>query len=176
MEAARCLADARSDATRLLVSIRAVFFDLGGTLFSYGSLRSLFGDTLAGVADEHGLDVGRDEIRNAYQVSVMTVMADYVNRPYYLHRDLFAEAHEKMLARLGVPAGQGADSPIAAGGDLVSSWRRDISEDQVARAVEILRLFGLDRFYAEGDLPCAEPAEGTAAIAEGAGRPAGRPS
>jgi len=97
------------------VSIRAVFFDLGGTLFSYASLRDLFGEALAGVADEHGLDVGRDDVRRAYQASVMTVMADYVKRPYYLHRDLFAEAHERMLERLGVPAGQGGQSPIAAG-------------------------------------------------------------
>lgn len=97
------------------MSIRAVFFDLGGTLFSYASLRDLFGEALAGVADEHGLDVGRDDVRRAYQASVMTVMADYVKRPYYLHRDLFAEAHERMLERLGVPAGQGGQSPIAAG-------------------------------------------------------------
>ena len=97
------------------MSIRAVFFDLGGTLFSYASLRSLFGEALGGVADEHGLDVGRDEIRHAYQVSVMSVMSEYVQRPYYLHRDLFAEAHARMLERLGVPREQAGESPIAAG-------------------------------------------------------------
>jgi len=95
--------------------IRAVFFDLGGTLFSYDTLRSLFGEALAGVADAHGLDVDAEEVRRAYQTSVMTVMADYVSRPYYLHRDLFAEAHTSMLERLGVPVEQVSASPIAAG-------------------------------------------------------------
>lgn len=124
------------------MSIRAVFFDLGGTLFSYRSLRDLFGEALAGVPGQHGLEVGRDEVRHAYQVSVMTVMADYVRRPFYLHRDLFAEAHERMLERLGVPAGQGGASPIAAGPQGVG-LERVRPREGTREVLERLRAAGL---------------------------------
>jgi len=97
------------------MSVRAVFFDLGGTLFSYGSLRSVFGRALAGVAREYALDASPDEVRHAYQVSVMTVLSEYADRPYYRHSDLFAEAHARMLERLGVPAAAHRESPVSAG-------------------------------------------------------------
>jgi len=95
--------------------VRAVFFDLGGTLFSYGSLHAVFGDALSGVAREHGLEASLDEVRAAYRRSVLQVMAEFVGRPYYLHRDLFAEAHARMLAALGAAPEAGAASPLAAG-------------------------------------------------------------
>lgn len=45
------------------------------------------------------------------------------------------------------------DSAINSGENLISSWRKSISERQIRRAVDILGLFGLDRIYDEGDLP-----------------------
>ena len=45
------------------------------------------------------------------------------------------------------------DSAIRSGGDLVDSWRTNISNQQIKRAVEILELFGLQTIYGEGDRP-----------------------
>jgi len=97
------------------VSIRAVFFDLGGTLFSFASLEGIFREALAGVAQEHGLAASGDEVRQAYRASMMTAIAERVNQPYYLHGELFAAAHTGMLEQLGVPAAEGAGSILAAG-------------------------------------------------------------
>jgi len=51
------------------------------------------------------------------------------------------------------------DSAINSGEDIVSSWRKGISEEKVRRAVEILTLFGLHKIYAEGDLPLVKGEE-----------------
>lgn len=98
-----------------VVSIRAVFFDLGGTLFSFTSLEGIFREALGGVAREHGLVASRDEVRQAYRASMMTAIAERVGQPYYLHSELFEAAHAGMLERLGVPAAEGAGSVLAAG-------------------------------------------------------------
>ena len=45
------------------------------------------------------------------------------------------------------------DSAIFSGLDLVDSWRNNISDKQITRAVEILSLFGLQAIYGEGYLP-----------------------
>jgi len=119
-----------------------VFFDLGGTLFSYGSLREVFGRALAGVAEEFALDVSADDVRHAYQVSVMTVLSEYAGRPYYRHRDLFAEAHARMLERLGVAGAAGAQGPVAAGPDALG-LAEVTPRDGVRDVLERLRAAGL---------------------------------
>lgn len=94
------------------MSIRAVFFDLGGTLFSYGALRVHFEDALDGFSRALDLSTSPEELRRRYQASVASVMAEYAGRPYYLHRDLFAAAHARLLSDLGVVAGGEAAAPV----------------------------------------------------------------
>jgi hypothetical protein len=50
-------------------------------------------------------------------------------------------------------------SPIMTGGDLIDSWRKHISPEQVKRAVEIMSLFGLDQIYGEESLPNPQGAD-----------------
>ncbi len=45
------------------------------------------------------------------------------------------------------------ESAVVSGGSLIDSWREQITDDQVRRAVEILSLFGLDRIYSQGSMP-----------------------
>jgi hypothetical protein len=45
------------------------------------------------------------------------------------------------------------DSAIVVGGSLIDSWRKQISPEQVERAVEILSLFGLDSIYSRESRP-----------------------
>jgi hypothetical protein len=47
------------------------------------------------------------------------------------------------------------DSPIQNGGDLVSSWMKHITPQETQRAIQLLRLFGLDQIYGSGPLPCS---------------------
>ena len=81
--------------------VAAVFFDFGGTLFSYrrvgGGTGRLIGDAVARLrvtAEPSQVGVAyRDATRDAYQ--------GLGSRPYYLHRDLFAETWRRFALRLG---------------------------------------------------------------------------
>ena len=48
------------------------------------------------------------------------------------------------------------NSAINSGFDLINSWRKTITTDQIQRALRILNLFGLDVIYNDGDLPLVE--------------------
>jgi hypothetical protein len=50
------------------------------------------------------------------------------------------------------------ESAIVSGGDLIDGWRRQISPEQTAHAVEILGLFGLDKIYSQDSMPNASAA------------------
>jgi hypothetical protein len=45
------------------------------------------------------------------------------------------------------------ESSIISGGSLVDSWRSHITKNQLLRAVEILKLFGLDNIYTDESMP-----------------------
>ncbi len=51
------------------------------------------------------------------------------------------------------------DSAVVSGSDLVSSWRKNISDEQVERAYEILSIFGLQKIYNKSDLPLVSGSE-----------------
>ena len=48
------------------------------------------------------------------------------------------------------------DSSIVTGGNLISSWKQHLTNQQIERAMEILNMFGLDRLYSRSKLPCVE--------------------
>lgn len=104
---------------------RAVFFDLGGTLFSYGSINAHFDRVLEEMARGRGVAAPLDELRRAYRIAMATTMASWASRPYYLHRDLFGEAHARFLRSLGVAA-EPADE------DVRFSQGRVLGEPEVA--------------------------------------------
>ncbi|MGQ0669029.1 MAG: sulfotransferase [Actinomycetota bacterium] len=61
---------------------------------------------------------------------------------------------EDVLAHLRDPSATSrTDSAIVTGEDLVNSWRRHVSDEELRRTVEILELFGLDRIYGEDSMP-----------------------
>lgn len=47
-------------------------------------------------------------------------------------------------------------SAIKSGGDLVSSWKKHVTSAQIENALQIVSLFGLDRFYDRGMYPIIE--------------------
>jgi hypothetical protein len=59
-----------------------------------------------------------------------------------------------VIRAVGKPSSQsGKDSAIFSGEDLISSWRKRVGGKQIARAMEILQLFGFEAIYGDGDLP-----------------------
>jgi hypothetical protein len=50
------------------------------------------------------------------------------------------------------------ESAIISGGNLVDNWRKQITDEQIQRAVEILSLFGLDKIYSYESMPDVDSA------------------
>ncbi len=80
---------------------RAVFFDLGGTLFSYRSVGEYFDRVLHELAARRGIEAEPDALRSAYRAAMLSVMGDFMDRDFYLHRDLFAEGRRRFLRQFG---------------------------------------------------------------------------
>jgi HAD superfamily hydrolase (TIGR01509 family) len=80
---------------------RAVFFDFGGTLFSYAQMRPHFDRMLGELARRHAITAPMEEIHRTYRSTVARKMAEFLPRPFYLHRDLFGEVHVDLLTALG---------------------------------------------------------------------------
>ncbi|HBH12703.1 MAG TPA: hypothetical protein DDX29_06290 [Clostridiales bacterium] len=68
----------------------------------------------------------------------------YINRPY----------SSEVIGKTRVPSSVSRkNSAINSGTDLLSSWRKHVSDDQIKSALDILNLFGMDNIYNDGDLP-----------------------
>jgi putative hydrolase of the HAD superfamily len=80
---------------------RAVFFDLGGTLFSYRDVGRWTLDALKGMAEQLGVDAPVREIGMAYRAASHEANGRYVSQPFYMHRDLFRDTFTGFAERLG---------------------------------------------------------------------------
>lgn len=85
---------------------RAVFFDFGGTLFSYAQMRPQFDRMLEELARRHAITAPIEEIRRTYRRAAARRFAEFLPRPFYLHRDLFEAVHVDLLEALGADPGQ----------------------------------------------------------------------
>ena len=94
---------------------RAVFFDLGGTLFSYAEVRPYFDRMLQQLARRHAINAPMEEIRRIYHTTIARKMAEFLPRPFYLHRDLFGEAHDDLLIALGADPNQSVEPGLYEG-------------------------------------------------------------
>jgi len=81
--------------------VRAVFFDLGGTLFSNVQIPRVCTPALVAAAERLGIEEGLAGIGMAFLEATQAVNAAYMKRPYYLHRDLFVDTAKELLANLG---------------------------------------------------------------------------
>ncbi len=86
------------------MTLRAVLFDFGGTLYDYGSLARAEAESLGQLLEWAGIDASPEVLRLARRESARKVFADYLRRPFYLHRDLFRDTLRELLANFGVTA------------------------------------------------------------------------
>lgn len=78
--------------------IETVFFDLGGTLFSYGGR---MGGGIKGVIDTVGIDAPAEDVGRAWRSAADRAGEFYGRQPYFLHRDLFRATLAHFLEHFG---------------------------------------------------------------------------
>lgn len=77
---------------------RAVFFDLGGTLFSYRELEPQVAVLLGDAASRLGVEAADRDLPRAYRAASRAAQREFARQPYYLHRDLFAAGFQGFAA------------------------------------------------------------------------------
>ncbi len=75
--------------------VKAIFFDLGGTLFSYGGRQ---GGGISHVLKSKGIDAAPEEIGRAWQTASARAGEHYGRQRYFLHKDLFRDTLTHFLA------------------------------------------------------------------------------
>jgi len=80
-------------------TIRAVFFDFGGTLFTYELLVETNNSTAAKLARLVGADA--DHATDAYRSGMARAGREFSDKSYYLHRDMFAAGVKYAVQTLG---------------------------------------------------------------------------
>lgn len=83
-----------------------VFFDFGGTLFSYAALGGQTFDVVSEAARRLGIEAAAPELGNAFARASRASWAHYAGQPYYLHRDLFQEAFRRWAREFGAEPDQ----------------------------------------------------------------------
>ena len=86
--------------------IRAIFFDLGGTLFSNRDIPRVCMPVLAEAVRRLDLEEGLQRLGPAFVEATRRVNASYVDRPYYLHRDLFIDSAAALVEILGLESSE----------------------------------------------------------------------
>ena len=81
--------------------IKGVFFDLGGTLFSYRTVPQSMAVLTEQLAQR--LDHDLDELRRCYREANQSVERVYARKQFYLFRDYFQAIFLDMLARIDRP-------------------------------------------------------------------------
>jgi 2-haloalkanoic acid dehalogenase type II len=112
--------------------LKAIFFDFGGTLFSYASFQaSMRGSAeekpiFVQAADRLGVDADRRTIGKAYGKASVDAFRKYHDQAFYLHRDLFEDTFRLFAEELGADADE----------DFIS-WFYDLQRDTLLEKFEL---------------------------------------
>ena len=79
--------------------VDGIFFDLGGTLFSYRNVARTNIPLLIESAARLGVGATEADIKAAYARASLTVSQAYADKPYYRHRDMFTTFAELLGGR-----------------------------------------------------------------------------
>jgi HAD superfamily hydrolase (TIGR01549 family) len=91
----------RSAGVSRHAAVRAVLFDFGGTLYDYDTLAPGDQEALAMLAKLAGADAPPADVQRAYRAALRQVFRSYLERSFFLHRDMFRDAIVAMLRELG---------------------------------------------------------------------------
>lgn len=85
-----------------MTEVRAVLFDLGGTLYDYRTLEEGSRAGLVALSGWAGCEAPPETVFRAHGEALREAFYAYLPKPYYLHHDLFRDALHGMARRLGV--------------------------------------------------------------------------
>ena len=83
------------------MTIKGLFFDLGGTLFSYRNVARTNIPIFIDSVRKMGVDESDEKIKHAYTNATREISHEYADKPYYLHRDLFHDMYLRFCAIVG---------------------------------------------------------------------------
>ena len=83
--------------------IRGIFFDLGGTLFSYKKMQSGMMQVFEKMVERFSLDHDAAEVARLYYLVGKDVDREFAQKPYFLGRDYFKANFIQYLDRIGKP-------------------------------------------------------------------------
>lgn len=86
--------------------IRAVFFDMSGTLHSNHDIQRALLRHADQLVERYGLTIGSEEFARAFLAAMTEMLPWCTGRPFYRMTDFFPEVTRRALARFGVPLGE----------------------------------------------------------------------
>jgi len=122
--------------------VAAVFFDFGGTLFSYRDLRGETGRVIYQALQKLPVQVDPARVGAAYSDAMREAYEALQERPYYLHRELFADSWRRFGRALGAEP-----DPVWVDG-LVDAMREAVTggfalRDDCVETLDALRAAGV---------------------------------
>lgn len=84
--------------------LKGVFFDLGGTLFSYRTMSQSLDNILSRFAQRQGRNHSREMLASAYHHGTRVANQTFAKRPFYLIRDYFQTVNDAFFERLCISA------------------------------------------------------------------------
>lgn len=106
--------------------VEGIFFDLGGTLFSYRNVARTNIPLLIEGATRMGVTAAEAEIKAAYARASHTVSHAYADKPYYRHRDMFSDMFATFAELIG-----------GRGDDTVYEWYLETHQRALVDCLEI---------------------------------------
>ena len=81
--------------------MKGIFFDLGGTLFSYRNVARNTIPILLQVIDRLDLGTGFDDVKRAHNQAMSETTIAYAEKSYYLHSDFFRDVFYQFVKNVG---------------------------------------------------------------------------
>jgi putative hydrolase of the HAD superfamily len=81
--------------------IKGIFFDLGGTLYTYKNIPTATAPLLNQALEKVGLVASKDQVKNAYIEATNLVIKEYSGKRYYLHESFFSSVFKSFIELLG---------------------------------------------------------------------------
>ena len=81
--------------------IKGVFFDLGGTLYTYKNIPTATAPLLHKALEKVGVVASKDQVKNAYLEATNLTIKEYSCKSYYLHESFFLAVFKSFIELLG---------------------------------------------------------------------------
>jgi putative hydrolase of the HAD superfamily len=81
--------------------IKGIFFDLGGTLYTYKNVPAATTPLLHKALKKAGVVASKDQVKNAYMEATNLTIKEYSCKSYYLHESFFLAVFKSFIELLG---------------------------------------------------------------------------